>query len=155
MGVTTESALSVQLYEGTAAAGQYLSPRHAGVIGVRVASFSFTQSAAAGDATSVQRLLVLPPGKIKVLGIYLANSAFGASRVLDVGYEAFAQTDGTAVSASATAFNDDLDVAAQGARMTWYNTALDSKSGIVIKATVAGGTIPAAATLAGYFLLAA
>ncbi len=155
MGVTTESALGVQLFEGTAAAGQYLSPRHAGTIGVRAASFSFTQSAAAGDATSVQRLLVLPPGQIKVLGIYLANSAFGASRVLDVGYEAFAKTDGTAVSASATAFNDDLDVSAAGARMTWYNTALDSKSGIVISATVAGGTIPAGATLAGYFLLAA
>ena len=90
-----------------------------------------------------------------MLGIYLANSAFGSSRVLDVGYEAYTQIDGTAVVTSATAFHDDLDVASQGARMTWFNTALDSKSGIVIKATVAGGTIPAAATLSGYFLLAA
>lgn len=154
MAVTTEGALGVQFYEGTASGVRYLDPRHAGRVGVMVASFAFTQGAAAGDVNSIQRWLVLPAGQVKVLGLYLANSAFGASRTLNVGYEAYTTRSGTAVAAAATAFYSALDVAAQGARMAWFDAPFDARGGVIVRSVVAGGTIPAAATLSGYFLLA-
>lgn len=127
---------------------------------LRVKRFTFTQGAAAGDATSVQKLVKLPAGKVTVytnLG-YINWSAFGASRVLDVGHAAYNDPDGAAVAAGAAAWDNDIDVsAAGGAQLGSDVTAgvgkiveYNSRSGVTIQASVAGGTIPAGATIKGY-----
>ena len=153
MAVVNVTSLAVQLAEGNAAAGQYLSPRYAGTCRILCSGIDFAQGAAAGDATSQQRLVKLPAGALKIIGIYLANSAFGASRTLDVGYEAYeALSDGSAVAASTQAFWAALDVSAAGGRHLWFNVPLDNRSGLTITSAVAGGTIPAAATIKGYVL---
>lgn len=151
MGVTTERSTILQTQEGTLATALARTQ-----LGGRVLHqpFDFTQGAAAGDITSTQGLVKMPAGKHKVLGIGLQTSAFGASRVLDVGYEAHTKQDGTAVNASANAFKDDADVSSAAFSFIPLNVAMDSKNGYVVSASVAGGTIPAAATIKGYVLYA-
>lgn len=128
---------------------------------VRIKRFSFTQGAAAGDATSTATLVYLPAGRIRVLADQsrLTWSAFGASRVLDVGYAAYTAEAGTTTSAAPAAFDDDIDVSTAGtANLGSDITSADktqyfaSRNGIVVKAVVAGGTIPVGATLSGYIL---
>ena len=152
MSVVNVTSLAVKLAEGTAASAKYLTPRYNGMCRVLATGIDFAQGATAGDATSAQRLVKLPAGHLKIIGIYLANSAFGASRTLDVGYEAYKSLAGSDVVASSQAFWATLDVAAAGGRFVWFNTALDNSSGLVIASAVAGGTIPANATLTGYVL---
>lgn len=148
MGVTTERGLIVNAREGTVTTALTRLQQGAEI---NYMPIEFTQSAAAGDATSTQALTVMPAGKHKVLSIVLVTSAFGSSRVLDVGYEAHTKTDGTtAVTASANAFKDDLDVSSAATTRIEINKAMDSISGYVINSTVAGGTIPAGATITGY-----
>lgn len=148
MGVTTERGLIVNAMEGTVTTALTRLQQGAEI---NYMPIEFTQSAAAGDATSTQALTVMPAGKHKVLSIVLVTSAFGSSRVLDVGYEAHTKTDGTtAVTASANAFKDDLDVSSAATTRIEINKAMDSISGYVINSTVAGGTIPAGATITGY-----
>ena len=130
---------------------------------LKVFYFDFTQGAAAGDAGSTADLLSMPPGKYRILldQSCISCSAFGASRVLDVGYTAYTNYDGTAVSADLDAFVTDADISAvatialtealsAGADRTYF---VDSKEGFTLKATVAGGTIPASATLTGYVVI--
>lgn len=124
---------------------------------LRVMRFTFTQGAAAGDATSTQALIKIPPGKVNVhLDLSrIAFSAFGAARVLDIGHTGFTNPDGTAVAAAAAALANDIDVSSAGnAKMTGVVGGeeifqINSKDGTTIQAVVAGGTIPAAATLKG------
>lgn len=156
MAVTTERSTILQTQEGTltAALGYTKFNRRVGV-----QAFDFTQGAAAGDATSTMGLVKMPPGKHTLLGIVVWTSAFGSSRVLDFGYEAHTKTDGTtAVTLSANAFKNDLDVASATTAITPTSIPLvkemDSQNGYVLNATVAGGTIPAAATITGYVLYA-
>lgn len=126
----------------------------------KIARFNFTQSAAAGDIASTQKLLFLPPGRIIVFPklSFIQWTAFGAARVLDIGYAAYTGEDGVAVGALANAFDDDIDVSAAGGAamgsdltvgtgMLWT---FKSSGGVTLLSTVAGGTIPAAATLKGY-----
>lgn len=125
---------------------------------LRIAYFSFTQGAAAGDATSTADLVKLPPGRVRVLEELskIRFSAFGASRVLDIGYKTYTGNDGVAVAADDDGFATDIDVSAAGnATFAEANHAANthlfqSRDGVTVYATVAGGTIPAAATLSGY-----
>lgn len=121
--------------------------------------FSFAQGAVAGDATSVQTLCTLPAGRLRIIinQSCVANSAFGAARTLDVGYAAYTGKDGVAVAADPDALTTAvIDVsaaatnnlaAAAGADPTLF---INSRDGVTIESVVAGGTIPAAATLYGY-----
>lgn len=128
---------------------------------LRVKRFDFTQGAAAGDATSTQALIKIPPGKVNLhLALSrIAFSAFGAARVLDIGHTGFTNPDGTAVAADADALANDIDVSAAGnANITGVVGGdeifqINSKDGTTIQATVAGGTIPAGATLDGCFYI--
>ena len=123
---------------------------------VRAKRFNHTQSVA-GDATSTVDLVKIPPGKwmVHLDMSRIAFSAFGASRVLDIGHTGYTNPDGTAVAVAAAAFVNDLDVSGAGnAKMTGVVGAdevfvINSKDGTTIQATVAGGTIPLAATLDG------
>ena len=153
MAVTTEK--STQYTEQTTD-GSKVDPADHGK--VEIAYFSFTQGASAGDAGSIAELIKLPAGKIRVLTeeSQIAFSAFGASRTLDVGYQAYTNSSGTAVAIDADYFASAVDVSSAGELVLNESATpalaqeLDSQDGIVIQADVAGGTIPAAATLEGY-----
>lgn len=123
----------------------------------RIAFFDFTQSGA-GDANSTAILAKLPAGRLRILreASVISSSAFGASRTLDVGYQAFTAKDGTETAADADALVDGVSVAnaatnamdaAAGADPTLF---VNSRTGVTIEATVLGGTIPDGATLKGY-----
>lgn len=132
---------------------------------LRVARFTFTQGAAAGDATSTATLVKLPNGAVRILGHLsrVSFSAFGSSRTLDIGYAAHRDRSGTAVVADADAFASAVDVSSAGtttlaealAAATDGTTLITSQQGFYVNATVAGGTIPAAATINGYVVYVA
>lgn len=131
---------------------------------LRIARFSFTQGAAAGDANSTVDLVKMPVGKtvtiLKNLS-RIACSAFGASRVIDIGHQGFTNLDGTVVAAAIDVLLDAGDVSAiadlaMGAgtnALTVTNTfTINSQTAALIQAIVTGGTIPAGATLTGYIV---
>ena len=78
--------------------------------------------------------------------------------MLDVGWQAYTDLDGNAVVADPNGLADNIDVAAAGAKTVTGTIGEDetkqflSRDEIVIEATVAGGTIPAGATLNGYLV---
>lgn len=153
MAVTNEK--STQVTDLTASPKKELDVRqlHART---RTARFDFTQGAAAGDATSTQDLCTIPAGA-RILGnlSFIRQSAFGAARTLDVGTRAHknAQT-GANVAEDADRFITALDVAAAGRSSFAADGTMagdqDTLLGeATIFSTVAGGTIPVAATLQG------
>lgn len=125
---------------------------------VRCLSIEFDQGDAAGDATSTQILGKLPAGRIRVLTNLskIEFSAFGASRTLDIGFQAHEDEDGDAVAEDADYFASAVDVSAAGnvaldeSGTPEISQALVSNAGIVVFSTVAGGTIPVNATLKGH-----
>lgn len=131
---------------------------------VRFFKFDFTQGAAAGDANSLANLVTIPPGKYRLVKNLssLICSAFGSGRTLDIGYLAHTNQDGTAVNASIDAILDGADVATLAAKSCGVGTnalgtdptiLFDSKEGVTIQAKCLGDTIPAGATLKGYFVV--
>jgi len=124
---------------------------------MRKMRFDFTQGAAAGDATSTMSLIILPPGRNRIYlrDCIVAFSAFGAARVLDIGYAAYTDRDGNAVAAAPAAFVNDLDVSSAGTSSFAgvvggeESFLFENRDSVTIIGTVAGGTIPAAATLNG------
>lgn len=126
---------------------------------VKALTFELTQ-VAAGDAGSVQSLIKLPAGKIRVLSHLssLRTSAFGSSRTLDVGYAAYRNLSGTPVNADPDAFATAVDVSAGATAVFTESTTMDlsqyfeSQDGILLTSTVAGGTIPVSATIKGVVL---
>lgn len=122
---------------------------------VRISYFEFTQITAAGDALSTAELCRLPMGRIRILpqNSRIAWSAFGASRVLDVGFRAYVTEGNAAVAEVANQLVNDIDVSSAGAGVaigTLLKFDIFSTKGVVVFAQVAGGTIPLAATLKGY-----
>ena len=121
---------------------------------VNFANLTFTQSGA-GDAGSSVALIELPPGKIRILGglSRLFVSALGAARVMKIGYDAYTDQSGTSVAADDDALDASVDVSAKVdfalGTASKGTLQLDSRDGIVIRATVTGGTIPDAATIGG------
>jgi len=125
-----------------------------------MAFFEFTQGSSAGDAGSLAYLVKLPAGKVRVLLPLsrIANSALGASRTMDLGWAAYTNDDGTAVAADPNGLDDGIDVSSAAATnpsgtIGGAETKLfESQAGVVLTAQINDGTIPAAATLKGYFL---
>jgi hypothetical protein len=112
---------------------------------VRIARFSFTQGAAPGDATSTADLVVMPAGRVRVLGALseIRFSAFGSSRTLDVGHPAAIDLAGDTITADPDAFLDGADVSAAGRAALTGEVLVETRAGFTVRATVAGGTIPA------------
>lgn len=154
-------------------ANRVRDPRANGFVSVayhrdlEVMPFTFTQSGA-GNAGSTATLITLQKGRYRIFPrlSYINWTAFGASRVLDIGLNAYTGEDGAAVSIAANRFDDDVDVsAAGGALMGSDLSAADSigvdvlvggtsnTDGAAIVATVAGGTIPDGAILRGYVVI--
>lgn len=152
MAVTTESTPQAKAILGT---GPKLAA-YKDMGSLLCQNFNFTQGAAAGDAGSTARLFKIPAGIYRLWrGVStIWFSAFGAARVLDIGWEAYVDKDGTAVVASANGLNNDINVAAAGTAFIGTAIAVgykdfESRGGVWIVATVAGGTIPVGATLDG------
>lgn len=126
----------------------------------RIQYFSVPAVAVAGDANTTIDLCMLPPGRVRVVPNLsrLTNSAFGVGRTLDIGHTAYASRDsgaGDAEAADVDAFADGLDMATAATAVA-FGTALKydiySKSGVLVQATVLGGTIPVGATLSGFIV---
>jgi len=131
---------------------------------LRIALFSFTQGAAAGDANSTVDLVKLPPGKtITILKdlCRINHSAFGAGRTLDIGAVAHVDNDGDTVAADVDELLDGADVSSAGnipmgtgtgAVGTSNVLVIDTRSAVKIQAICLGDTLPAGATLNGFFV---
>lgn len=154
MGVTTQTATEITNAESL----PRVANNNIDVMGkLRFANITFTQSGA-GDAGSSVALVDLPQGRVKVLANLstIRVSALGSSRVMDIGFDAYTDWKGASVSADDDYFATDVDVSA--AATVLFSEALNgastkefrSKSGVRLRATVAGGTIPDAATINGY-----
>ena len=122
---------------------------------VRLAHFTFVNGDTVGADGSSVNLVKLPAGRVRVLPIlsYIAVSALGASRVMDLGVRAYVASDGiTAVAAILNDFVNDRDVSSATAAN--FGTALKkdyfSYNGLTICAVIAGGTLDAAETMEGY-----
>lgn len=127
---------------------------------LRFAYFALPAVAVAADATSTVELCDLPPGAVRILPWLsrISTSAWGASRLLDVGHRGYQKADPfmsttTDEAESANAFINDLDVSSAVNNVAWSSTVqkydIYSKAGVTLFATVAGGTIPVAATMSG------
>ncbi len=131
----------------------------------RIMRFTFTQGGTTGPVGSTAELVRLPAGNVRVLleECYMHRTAFGTSGSLDIGWQAYSRPDGFAVDPDADAFVDGLNVVSAGdglwgASPQGSGTVVDadksflieSKSGVTVQATVAGGSIPAGAKLTGY-----
>ncbi len=125
----------------------------------RKSFFGFTQSAAAGDAGSLVETIILPAGRVR---LYLLNSrftvsAYGAARTMDLGWLAYKDLDGVAVVADPNGLHDGEDVSGAtsfipGGTVGVTETFLfESQGGVTLTAQVNDDTIPAAATLDGYW----
>lgn len=156
MAVTTENS---NQYANTVAEPRVKNPTHEAHGRVRLARFNFTQGAAAGDAGSLARLVRLPKGRVRVLLPLsrIAHSALGASRTLDLGWEAYHADDGSGlVAADPNGLDDGVDVSSAGALVPGGTLGGDetrlfgSLDGVVVTAQVNDGTIPAGATLDGH-----
>lgn len=122
---------------------------------VRLAHFTWVNGSTVGADGSSVNLVKLPSGKVRILPqlSYIAVSALGASRVMDLGVRAYVASDGkTAVAAILNDFVNDRDVSS--ATTGNFGSAVKkdyfSATGLTICATIAGGTLDAAETMEGY-----
>ena len=126
---------------------------------VRIAFFTHDQDGA-GDAGSSVALCSLPAGKVRVLlsssNAYCNWTTGGAT--LDLGWDAYTNTDGNAVAADADGLVDGLNVETAGYQNFGANTTatggtylFESQGGVVIRAT-SPGAIAAGDDLVGYIM---
>jgi len=153
MAVTNQKSNEVTDLDASPVVLPDTSKRHGRV---RINRFTFTQSGV-GDAGS-DVVLARLPAHSRVIGHVskLYFSAFGAARTLDVGYKAYTEVDGDAVVASTNFFATAVDVSGAGSLVFDEAGTAAAQQGqkfdgpVDLVATVAGGTIPAAATLSGW-----
>jgi len=139
-------------YGNTVAVPPVMNAVHEAHGRVRVAAFDYTQSGA-GTAGDYVNLVKLPAGAIRVLSVYVAFSAFGASRTLDLGYGAYtALSNGATVAADADGISANTDISGAGSVTSVANDQVSSTDGVLVTAQVNDGTLPDAATLNGYVL---
>jgi hypothetical protein len=120
---------------------------------VRIRSFTYTQ-VGAGASGDLINLCKLPAGNIRTCGVFITNSALGASRTVKVGHTGYTNLANTTVAASSTAFLAATSVAAAGQIADHSTQKISSKEGLTVQALIEGGTIPDATTLNGYVLYA-
>ena len=126
---------------------------------VRIAYFTHDQDGA-GDATSSVALCSLPAGKVRVL-LSSSNAYVNwttGSATLDLGWDAYTNTDGDAVAADADGLVNGLDVDTAGYQNFGSGTTatggtylFESQGGVVIRAT-SPGAIASGDDLVGYIM---
>ena len=129
----------------------------------RILRFEFTQGAAAGDVGSTAELVRLPVGNTRVFlhESWLHHSAFGAARTLDIGWRAYRSADAQTpnqvedpnglVAALDVSTEDFIRMSVTGTLGGDDTRLFTAGAAASLFATVSGGTIPAGATLTGYF----
>lgn len=127
---------------------------------VRIAYFTHDQDGA-GDATSSVALCSLPAGKVRVL-LSSSNAYVNwttGSATLDLGWDAYTNTDGDAVAADADGLVNGLDVDTAGYQNFGSGTTatggtylFESQGGVVIRATSQDTAIAAGDDLVGYIM---
>jgi hypothetical protein len=112
-----------------------------------------------GDANSTIHLVTVPPGKFMLIGplSFVAHSAFGTARTMDIGWAAYTNEDGTAVGADEDGIHSAADVAAAGAfvpldelgvsRMKLF----DSRNGVDILAKIEAAALSTGETIDAIF----
>jgi hypothetical protein len=132
---------------------------------VRVAYVTCVQSGA-GDATSSFALFKLPPGRVRLLlgSSFLYVNWTTGSATLDLGWDAYTNLSGTAVSADPDGLLDGLDVDAVGLRSgedlvtlaaiqaLGGSKVFESKEGVIIRATSQDVAIADGDDLVGHFM---
>jgi hypothetical protein len=158
MAVTTE--YSSQYTESYVTVPAKVPETHEWMGRFRIGYFEFTQGSAAGDATSEAYLIRLPAGKVRLIlpMSRIHVSALGSSRTFDLGWLAYTDDDNSSVAADPNGLDDGVDVssavafAPAGTVGTHETKLFESKAGVTISAQINDGTIPAAATIGGYFV---
>lgn len=128
---------------------------------LRVLAFDHTQSGA-GDAGSTVKLVKIFPGQGSILLALsgIGVSALGAARTADLGWAAYVDQDGAAVAADPNGLDDGTDVSAAvfynpvGTLLLAETKRLQSRDGVDIEIQINDGTIPDAATINGYLVVA-
>ena len=127
---------------------------------VRIAYFTHDQDGA-GDATSSVALCALPAGKVRVL--LASSSAYvnwtTGSATLDLGWDAYTNTDGTAVPADPDGLVNGLNVDTAGYQTFGAGTAatggtylFESQGGVVLRATSQDQALASGDDLVGYMM---
>ena len=127
---------------------------------VRIAYFTHDQDGA-GDAGSSVALCSLPAGKVRVL-LSSSNAYVNwttGSATLDLGWDAYTNTDGDAVAADADGLVNGLDVDTAGYQNFGSGTTatggtylFESQGGVVIRATSQDTAIASGDDLVGYIM---
>jgi hypothetical protein len=121
---------------------------------IRFIFFTYTQAAngAAGDKVVLCRL---PPGKVRFLGGMSWMDTSLTPTIIDLGYQAHTNRDGTAVVADEDGWEDGVDWTTDGLKTglgslkVGYTQVFDSKEGVAIVITLVTGTPTAANTIDG------
>ena len=127
---------------------------------VRIAYFTHDQDGA-GDATSSVALCALPAGKVRVL--LASSSAYvnwtTGSATLDLGWDAYTNTDGDTVAADPDGLVNGLDVDTAGYQTFGAGTTatggtqlFESQGGVVLRATSQDQALAAGDDLVGYIM---
>jgi|TARA_R110000787_G_scaffold31975_4_gene84617 hypothetical protein len=158
MAVTTEKSTEYTNATATPVVNNNTTEQHGRV---RIAFFTHTQSGA-GDATSSVALCKLPPGRVRVLAS-LSRAYVNwttSSATLDLGWDAHTNLSGTAVVADPNGLIDGLAVDTVGFQtlegavaanlLTGGTYVLESKDGVVIRATSQDTAIASGDDLVGY-----
>jgi hypothetical protein len=160
MAITNEKSVQVSNADATPIVD---NPAYEIQAKLKLMFFKHTQGSAAGDTGSTILLGRIPAGQgyiVKAMS-RVGFTAYGAGRVLDIGYAAHTKRDGTAVAAGSDVIADGIDVSAANlagvALGTGTNAATsqyfkyDSKTPIDIVATLqAGATIPSGTVTEGW-----
>ena len=127
---------------------------------VRIAYFTHDQDGA-GDATSSVALCALPAGKVRVL--LASSSAYvnwtTGSATLDLGWDAYTNTDGDSVAADPDGLVNGLDVDTVGYQTLGACTTatggthlFESQGGVVLRATSQDQALASGDDLVGYIM---
>ena len=127
---------------------------------VRIAYFTCDQDGA-GDATSSVALCSLPAGKVRVL-LSSSNAYVNwttGSATLDLGWDAYTNTDGTAVTADPDGLVNGLNVDTAGYQNFGAGTTatggthlFESQGGVILRATSQDTAIASGDDLVGYMM---
>jgi hypothetical protein len=164
MSVTVTNSTQYAITAGSTGVPQHMNSYRDDRAAIRFLQFDCLQGSAAGDSGSSFILGVVPAfAKILPAASFVYASAYGASRVLALGfmaYDTYSSGQIATVSAVTNQFIDAGDISSAGyvtfgtgagASKTPFsftlNDGLFNNTGIVLKAIVTGGTIPASATL--------
>ena len=141
MAVTTQNSTE---YAATLATPLVKASTRSNTGKLRTLAFSFNQDGV-GDAGSIIVLGKLPAGRVKIIGglsRFYCNIV-ASSATIDIGWQAYEDTNGTTVAADPDGMVDGLDVDTVGYQTMEGNTAatkllggnhkFDSKDGVVIQ----------------------